>query len=84
MNYFKLIIIRSISIEMSVTKRSCPLQRLCTVDDTWQKCDVWKTGGKYWQGKTEYVGDKLVPLALCPPQIPNRRPCHLTKPSAVC
>jgi len=42
-----LMIIHSISIKRSVTKRPCPLQRLCTVYDTWQKCDLWKTGGKY-------------------------------------
>jgi len=56
MTYFKLISLRSISIEISVTKRPCSLQRLCTVDDIWPKCDVWKTGGKYWQVKTEYFG----------------------------
>jgi hypothetical protein len=33
---------------------------------------VWTIDGWYWQGKTEVPGGKLVPLALCPPQIPHR------------
>jgi hypothetical protein len=33
---------------------------------------VWReTAGLCWQGKTE-VGEKRVPVPLCPPQIPHR------------
>jgi hypothetical protein len=33
---------------------------------------VWRTTmGWYWQGKTEELGEKPVPVPLCPPQIPH-------------
>jgi hypothetical protein len=33
---------------------------------------VWRTKLEwYWQGKTEYLGEKPVPEPLCPPQIPH-------------
>jgi hypothetical protein len=33
---------------------------------------VWRTTVEwYWQGKTEELGEKPVPVPLCPPQIPH-------------
>jgi hypothetical protein len=33
---------------------------------------VWRaTVEWYWQGKTEELGEKPVPVPLCPPQIPH-------------
>jgi hypothetical protein len=29
---------------------------------------------RYWQGKTEELGEKPVPVPLCPPQIPHSDP----------
>jgi hypothetical protein len=29
---------------------------------------------RYWQGKTEDLGEKPVPVPLCPPQIPHSDP----------
>jgi hypothetical protein len=36
-----------------------------------------------WQGKTEELGEKPVPVPLCPPQIPHRLNRDRTRPSAV-
>jgi hypothetical protein len=33
---------------------------------------VWRaTVEWYWQGKTEELGEKPVPVPLCPPQVPH-------------
>jgi hypothetical protein len=37
----------------------------------------------YWQGKTEELGEKPVPVPLCPPQIPHGLTRALTRASAV-
>jgi hypothetical protein len=36
-----------------------------------------------WQGKTEVLGEKSVPVPLCPPQIPHGRTQDRTRTSAV-
>jgi hypothetical protein len=36
----------------------------------------------YWQGKTEGLGEKSVPVLLCPPQIPHGLTCEWTQASA--
>jgi hypothetical protein len=36
-----------------------------------------------WQGKTEVLGEKPVPVPLCPPQIPHRLARDLTRAFAV-
>jgi hypothetical protein len=36
--------------------------------------DIWvcrATVVRYWRGETEKLGEKRVPLPLCPPQIPR-------------
>jgi hypothetical protein len=49
-------------------------------DDTW----VWRTKVEwYWQGKTEELGEKPVPVPLCPPQIPHGYTRARTRDSAV-
>jgi len=37
----------------------------------------------YWQGKTEELGEKPVPVPLCPPQIPHGLTRERTQSSAV-
>jgi hypothetical protein len=37
----------------------------------------------YWQGKTEELGEKPVPVPLCPPQIPHGLTRLRTQASAV-
>jgi hypothetical protein len=45
---------------------------------------VWRaTVEWYWQGKTEELGERPVPLPLCPPQIPHRLTRARTRASAV-
>jgi hypothetical protein len=45
---------------------------------------VWRaTMEWYWQGKTEELGEKPVPVPLCPPQIPHGLPRARTRASAV-
>jgi hypothetical protein len=45
---------------------------------------VWRaTVEWYWQGKTEELGDKPVPVPLCPPQIPHWLIRARTRASAV-
>jgi hypothetical protein len=45
---------------------------------------VWRaTVEWYWQGKTEELGEKPVPVPLCPPQIPNGLNRARTRASAV-
>jgi len=47
-------------------------------DDIW----VWRaTVEWYWQGKTEELGEKPVPVPLCPPQIPHGLTGSLTRVS---
>jgi hypothetical protein len=49
-------------------------------DDTW----VWRTTVEwYWQGKTEELGEKPVPVTLCTPQIPYGLTRVRTRDSAV-
>jgi hypothetical protein len=45
---------------------------------------VWRaTVEWYWQGKTEELGEKPVPVPLCPPQIPHGLTQAWTRASAV-
>jgi hypothetical protein len=45
---------------------------------------VWRaTVEWYWQGKTEELGEKPVPVPLCPPQIPHGLTRARTRDSAV-
>jgi hypothetical protein len=45
---------------------------------------VWRaTVEWYWQGKTEGLGEKPVPVTLCPPQIPHALTRARTRASAV-
>jgi hypothetical protein len=45
---------------------------------------VWRaTVEWYWQGKTEELGEKSVPVPLCPPQIPHVLTRAQTRASAV-
>jgi hypothetical protein len=45
---------------------------------------VWRpTMEWYWQGKTEELGEKPVPVPLCPPQIPHGLTRERTRASAV-
>jgi hypothetical protein len=45
---------------------------------------VWRaTVELYWQGKTEELGEKPVPVPLCPPQIPHGLTWARTRASAV-
>jgi hypothetical protein len=37
--------------------------------------------GRDLEGKTEVLGEKLVPVPLCPPQIPHRRAMQLIQVS---
>jgi hypothetical protein len=60
---------------------------------TWRKT-LYSVGGRwmneygalvewYWQGKTEVLGEKTVPVPLCPPQISHRLTWDRTLASAV-
>jgi hypothetical protein len=42
-----------------------------------------KDGGMILTGKTEELGEKLVPVSLCPPQIPHELTRERTRDSAV-
>jgi hypothetical protein len=44
---------------------------------------VWIVTVEYWQGKTEELGEKPVPMPLCPPQIPHGLTRSRTRASAV-
>jgi hypothetical protein len=49
-----------------------------------QMIRVWReTVEWYWQGKTEELGKKPVPVPLCPPQIPHGLTRTRTRASAV-
>jgi hypothetical protein len=41
-----------------------------TVIGRWIKCEYGTLVDWYWRGKHEVLWEKLVPLPLCPPQIP--------------
>jgi hypothetical protein len=47
----------------------------------WYECRA--TMEWYWQGKTEELGEKPVPVPLCPPQIPHGLTQARTRASAV-
>ena len=42
-----------------------------------------RNGGMTLTGKTEVLGEKLVPVPLCPPQIPHGLTWNRTRASAV-
>jgi hypothetical protein len=45
--------------------------------------DTWVNVEWCWQGKAEELGQKHVPLPLCPPQVPNRMTRARIRSSAV-
>jgi hypothetical protein len=60
-----------------VPKRGC-LLRIPQMTSVWRATVEW-----YWQGKTEEVGEKPVPVPLCPSQIPHGLTRGRTLASAV-
>jgi len=38
-------------------------------------------GERYLQERTEVIGEKPVPLSLCPPRSPHRPACHRVRTS---
>jgi hypothetical protein len=61
----------------STRRKTCPSATLCTTNPTWtdQFFFILPSNGApvewNWQGKTEVLGEKPVPVPLCPPQIPH-------------
>jgi hypothetical protein len=63
-----------------ISKLWFPMNLLFILQMIW----VWRaTLECYWQGKTKELGDKPVPVPLCPPQIPDGLSSAQTLDSAV-